>query len=394
MENNNKESLKLLGMSASGSDSGSPIQEFLVTPRKKRVRRRIRGTSSSRSRQQESCHCKGRTIGLSLAVTLLLCWLIVLTWLAFVLHGELKRLDTNVRRVVAGNQDVPEALQKCHSLSRDLQQNQTALFNHLEALTLQLRNFSAQLTVVQYGLRDMEERLKAAPELVNMPRDLHALSSSVASFGSQIGDLNATVSALKAQNNQLQETSKSLVQNITSVKQSVSQLLTVSQQPQDASKQKDDEKEAMLAIMAHISQNISLVNDTLTKKLQWVSDDQKTDHKAIDTLRELSQNVSARVTTLEGECTKSSAQAALMSTVNNITEQVGSNEGQLHDLNTRVLQLQDQYSQLKSNGSQLTMAVNDVRQAVSKLKEQYPPVLRVQPSNKEPSKPSPDVPAT
>lgn len=254
MENNNKESFKLLGVSASGSDSGSPAPEFLVTPRKKKVKRRIRGTgSTSRVRHSESCNCKGRTIGLSLAVALLLCWLIVLTWLAVILHGELRRLDTNVRRVVAGSQDVPEALQKCHSLSRELQQNQTALFNHLEALTSQLRNFSNQLTVVQYGLREVEDRLKAAPELVNVPRTLKELSGSVAVFGSQIKDLNTTVGALKTQNNELQETSNILSQNITSVKLSVGVLLNASQQPQLASKETTEEREAVLSLIARLS---------------------------------------------------------------------------------------------------------------------------------------------
>ncbi|KAJ4449767.1 hypothetical protein ANN_01171, partial [Periplaneta americana] len=98
MENNNKESFKLLGVSASGSDSGSEVPEFvLAPPRKKRIKRRLRGTSASRARQAQSCNCQGRTIGLSLATVLLICWLVTVTWLAVALHGELRRLDNNVR---------------------------------------------------------------------------------------------------------------------------------------------------------------------------------------------------------------------------------------------------------------------------------------------------------
>jgi hypothetical protein len=47
--------------------------------------------------------------------------------------------------VAAGNQGVPEELQKCHSLSKELQQNQTLLFRNLTALSLQLENFNAQV---------------------------------------------------------------------------------------------------------------------------------------------------------------------------------------------------------------------------------------------------------
>ena len=47
--------------------------------------------------------------------------------------------------VVAGSQAVPEALQKCHSLSRDLQKNQTLLFGNFAMLSHQLQNFSSQV---------------------------------------------------------------------------------------------------------------------------------------------------------------------------------------------------------------------------------------------------------
>lgn len=51
----------------------------------------------------------------------------------------------SVVSVAAGNQGVPEELQKCHSLSRELQQNQTALSRNLSALTLQLEKYGTQV---------------------------------------------------------------------------------------------------------------------------------------------------------------------------------------------------------------------------------------------------------
>jgi hypothetical protein len=47
--------------------------------------------------------------------------------------------------VAAGSQGVPEELQKCHSLSRELQHNQTLLARNLSAVSQQLENFSAQV---------------------------------------------------------------------------------------------------------------------------------------------------------------------------------------------------------------------------------------------------------
>jgi uncharacterized protein (DUF3084 family) len=76
----------------------------------------------------------------------------------------------------------------------------------------------SQFSGVQAGLHIVEERLKAAPELVNLPQDVQSLSTSVASFGSQIRDLNTTVTVLKNENSQLQEASKTLFENVTSLK--------------------------------------------------------------------------------------------------------------------------------------------------------------------------------
>ena len=53
---------------------------------------------------------------------------------------------------------------------------------------------------------------------MNLPQDVQSLSTSVASFGSQIRDLNTTVTMLKNENNQLQEASKTLSENVTTLK--------------------------------------------------------------------------------------------------------------------------------------------------------------------------------
>ena len=47
--------------------------------------------------------------------------------------------------VIAGSEGVPDALQKCHSLSRDLQNNQTIIFTHLSDFKLQINNFTTQV---------------------------------------------------------------------------------------------------------------------------------------------------------------------------------------------------------------------------------------------------------
>lgn len=52
--------------------------------------------------------------------------------------------------VIAGSEGVPDALQKCHSLSRDLQNNQTTIFTHLSDLKLQINNFTTQVNLYAF----------------------------------------------------------------------------------------------------------------------------------------------------------------------------------------------------------------------------------------------------
>lgn len=47
--------------------------------------------------------------------------------------------------VIAGSEGVPDALQKCHSLSRDLQNNQTIIFTRLSDLKQQINNFTVEV---------------------------------------------------------------------------------------------------------------------------------------------------------------------------------------------------------------------------------------------------------
>lgn len=376
MENNNKESFKLLDVSLSSTDSASGVPEIvLAPPRKKRIKRRLRGTTASRGRKTQPCNCQGRIIGLSVAAALLICWLVTVTWLAVVLHRELRRLDNYVHSVAAGSQGVPEELQKCHSLSRELQQNQTLLSRNLSALTVKLEDFSVQLLGIQAGLRDVDDRLKAAPQLVNLPQDVQSLSTSVASFGSQIRDLNTTVTMLKNENSQLQEASKTLFENVTTLKQRVVQVANTTLQSQIPSTEDQAEKEEMKSVLQQLSANMTLVNDTLSKKLQWLAEDESKNKKSVFGLEDLGQNVSARLTTLEGSCVKSALHSALNMTVGKLSLQVADGENQLHELAGKMSQLQLQADELERNGTLLSSQVSGIINRPSVTMPAYPDAL-------------------
>lgn len=58
---------------------------------------------------------------------------------------------------------------------------------------------SLQLNVVAAGLAEVQKRVKEAPQLVAVPKQLADLSTSVANLGSQIQDLRATTTTLQTQ---------------------------------------------------------------------------------------------------------------------------------------------------------------------------------------------------
>lgn len=145
-----------------------------------------------------------------------------------------------------------------------------------------------------------------------MPTDLKALSSSVVSFGSQIQDLSATVDTLKESNARVQDAQATMQQNITSIKvykqivyatlfitskveffklfvssfvsffllqNTVTELSNITQKPQMLTTNETKIKTDQLnAAIVHLSHNLTNINETLSRTVQWVAEDQKKDH--------------------------------------------------------------------------------------------------------------------
>ncbi|KOX71136.1 hypothetical protein WN51_04671 [Melipona quadrifasciata] len=285
-----------------------------------------------------------------------------LIWLFIDVRQQLTALRTELDQVIAGSEGVPDALQKCHSLSRDLQNNQTIIFTHLSDFKLQINNFTTQLAVIQRDLHRVEEWFKEDPALFNVPTDLKALSSSVVSFGSQIQDLSTTVKALKESNARVQDVQTTMQQNITSIKNAVTELSNVTQKPQmlitNETKIKTDQ---LNAAIVHVSDNLIKMNETLSRAVQWVAEDQKKDHETLVLLQETTQNVSMKVISLQRECVKTTILKSVMELNNQLSEVHASNA----ELSEKMKQLEQSYGSLKNSTSlMLTMIPNQVQKLI------------------------------
>ncbi|XP_076681180.1 uncharacterized protein LOC143375691 isoform X2 [Andrena cerasifolii] len=362
----NKETINLLDLL---SDSDTDVSDLVLTPKKKKVKRKHRRGNAVKMKQSEPCGCGKsdmRIISLWLVAVLITFWLIALSWLAVILYGEIKKMDVSIKSVIAGNEGVPDALQKCHSLSRDLQNNQTIIFTHLSDLKLQINNFTTQLSVIQRDLHRVEEWFKADPQLANVPTDLKALSSSVVSFGSQIQDLSATVKTLKESNARVQDAQGTMQQNITSIKNTVVELANVTQRPQTLTTTETKIKTDKLdAGILHLTNNLTRINETLSRAVQWVAEDQKKDHETLVLLQETTQNVSMKVISLERECVKTTVLASVKQLSDQVSEVHAANE----QLNEKMKQLEQSYGTLRNSTNVMLAAAPDVQaQKVSRAK--------------------------
>lgn len=96
------------------------------------------------------------------------------------------------------------------------------------------------------------------------------------------------------------------------------QLQNMTQAPVAADNKSSAEIQKISKIVDEIKINVSTINNTLSNKIQWLYEDQLKDHKNVDFLSEMGHNMSTRVITLEGICSKCSSDELQLRT--NVTE--------------------------------------------------------------------------
>ncbi|XP_029157083.1 uncharacterized protein LOC114929658 isoform X3 [Nylanderia fulva] len=293
-----------------------------------------------------------------------------LIWLFIDVRQQLTALRTELDQVIAGSEGVPDALQKCHSLSRDLQNNQSIIFARLSDLKQQINNSTIQLAHIQQDLHKVQDYFQAAPEMANLPKRLNELSASVATFGSQIRDLGATVDTLKETNVRIQDAQTAMQQNVSSIKQSMVELSNVTQKPQILSTDETQVKTDKLNFtISHLMNNLTHINKTLSSKLQWVADDQDEDRRKLVSLQEATAAINTTVMSLQGECVKVSEQTSVLASIQQLTEKVNEIRATDVELINKFKQLEQSYNGLKNSTSIMFATLSEMEtQRVSKVK--------------------------
>ncbi|XP_050425053.1 myosin-4-like isoform X1 [Adelges cooleyi] len=258
-------------------------------------------------------------------------WVVFETYTFFDIRKIQLHLQTQLDEVAAGNQGVPDDLQKCHAMSKQLQINQTDIYQQLSGFNLQITNLTLQVKQLHTSLLSIEKRI---PPHVPSPDVRKDLSAEVAKFGSELEDLNINVRALKENTASLQSNQKKLDSNITQIIGNLT-LIRGSKTDETSINRMSDELRVQIN---DLSSNITAANQTLSSKLVWLSQDQKKDKDEIEKLKENSQKFLAQLKTIESkyqisedELTKKFTDTKLeVSNLKNQIDKIASNVTSLH----------------------------------------------------------------
>uniref|UniRef100_A0AAG5DK16 Uncharacterized protein n=1 Tax=Anopheles atroparvus TaxID=41427 RepID=A0AAG5DK16_ANOAO len=352
-------------------------------------------------RTQSRCRTKRfsclRTCGPLLFVSCIFISLAFMYWLYFDIRQQISQYRIRIEQVSATSQNVPEALQKWHETSKNLEQNQTALNGTLRQMQQLLTNFYGDLKQLRETLEKKNENSQEA--------QLNRLQSSVADLGSNIGDSNSRIGALEARFAAIQADQKQLnktledlqklfgrIQNTTSV----SDIIGGDEVAKGVEKTIAELREQLTGQLNNLAQNVTGELEALRQKNVWLVTDLANQTKRIEGLVEDKNNISSHVSsiqavwleirnnisTLEADRKTINEQLAVLAnvttglhgTIETVQEECQQYHSKLHGVNGKLGALQDQIAQIETKEAiHLSRESSNGTQQI--IKESMPPVL-------------------
>ncbi|XP_062542680.1 myosin heavy chain, embryonic smooth muscle isoform isoform X1 [Armigeres subalbatus] len=296
------ESFKLLQLSDDSKSLSDLELPEIINQRKRKVRRKTRSRTTSvrhdDDRRPAGSHIDCKNFGLWLAILMTIMWLFIISYITSVVHSENRRLEIAIQKVSATSQNVPEALQKWHETSKNLEQNQTALNGKLREIQQVLSNFSTELK----QLRDTIEKKKENSQ----EAQLNSLKSSVAGLGSKIEDALTRIVALEDQRTKDQGEQKTLRQSVDDLQVLLNKVRNNSSPASMDNTLNNATEQTIANIREQLSAQIENMSQNFTGELQalqqkniWLGRDVSKHEKSISELIDNSANVSSHVKSVE-----------------------------------------------------------------------------------------------
>uniref|UniRef100_A0A182K0Z8 Uncharacterized protein n=1 Tax=Anopheles christyi TaxID=43041 RepID=A0A182K0Z8_9DIPT len=255
-------------------------------------------------RTQSRCRTKRfsclRTCGPLLFVSCIFISLGFMYWLYFDIRQQISQYRIRIEQVSATSQNVPEALQKWHETSKNLEQNQTALNGKLREMQQVLTNFFAELKQLRETIDKKNENSQEA--------QLNRLQSSVADLGSNIGDSNSRIGLLESRFDTIQADQKQLNKTLDDLQKlfgriqnssAVSDIIDGDGVAKGMEKTIAELREQLTGQLNNLAQNVSGELQVLKQKNVWLESDLSNQTKRIEQLFDNTVNISSHVLSIE-----------------------------------------------------------------------------------------------
>nr|XP_049461334.1 uncharacterized protein LOC120947455 isoform X1 [Anopheles coluzzii] len=255
-------------------------------------------------RTQSRCRTKRfsclRTCGPLLFVSCIFISLGFMYWLYFDIRQQISQYRIRIEQVSATSQNVPEALQKWHETSKNLEQNQTALNGKLRDMEQVLTNFFTELKQLRETIDKKNENSQEA--------QLNRLQSSVADLGSNIGDANSRIGLLETRFDTIQAEQKQLNKTLDDLQKlfgriqnstAVSDIIGGDGVAKGMQKTIAELRDQLTGQLNNLAQNVTGELQVLKQKNLWLESDLSNQTKRIEQLFDNTVNISSHVLSVE-----------------------------------------------------------------------------------------------
>uniref|UniRef100_A0A182NJC3 Uncharacterized protein n=1 Tax=Anopheles dirus TaxID=7168 RepID=A0A182NJC3_9DIPT len=255
-------------------------------------------------RTQSRCRTKRfsclRTCGPLLFVSCIFISLGFMYWLYFDIRQQISQYRIRIEQVSATSQNVPEALQKWHETSKNLEQNQTALNGKLRDMQQVLTNFFAELKQLRETIDKKNENSQEA--------QLNRLQSSVADLGSNIGDSNSRIGLLETRFDTIQADQKQLNKTLDDLQKlfghiqnstSMTDIIGGDGLAKGVEKTIAELRDQLTGQLNNLAQNVTGELQVLKQKNVWLDSDLANQTKRIEQLFDNTVNISSHVLSIE-----------------------------------------------------------------------------------------------
>lgn len=328
-------------------------------------------TQSRCRRKRFSCV---RTCGPLILVSCIFLSLGFMYWLYFDIRQQVSEYRIRIEQVSATSQNVPEALQKWHETSKNLEQNQTALNGKLREIQQVLGNFSNELKQLRETIEKKNENSQEA--------QLNSLKTNVADLGSKIGDAITRITNLEEAEQRAQGEQKSLRKSVEDLQTLLAQIRNNSSPTSMDNTLNNITEQTIANIRDQLSAQIQKMSQNFTGELQdlkqkniWQDNDLASNKANIDELIENSANVSSHVKSVENIWVEMKTNlTSLEASAKQIGDQIDLLQNVTGSLKGSLGTVREECEQYSAQNSAITSDIKAIKERLEKAeKKEVPP---------------------